>query len=122
MESVDIQEAELVTRSVARWGSAAAAIIFGVAFATDKTLSWDIASGQAVQIGMIVAIFAGYTLAWTKKYEALGSLIALAAIIGIYARGAHRSHRTKSNLPGGWSSCIVPFAGDYAAPLPTSPG
>jgi len=79
---------ERVTRSIARWGSAAAAIIFGTAFVTDNRLSWDVVSGPPDQIGLIVtllAIFAGYALAWTKRFEVLGSTIALVSIIAVYA-------------------------------------
>jgi hypothetical protein len=84
MNATTIHEAESVTRSIARWGSAAAAIIFGIAFVTDKKLSWDIASGQGVQIALVSAIFAGYALAWTKRFEVLGSVIALVSMIAVF--------------------------------------
>ena len=82
-----IQEAESVTRSIARWGSVAAAVIFGVAFATDQTLSWDTIAGQKIQIVLVLVMFGGYALAWTERYEVLGSAIAVLAIIGQYLRG-----------------------------------
>ena len=84
MNATAIHESEIVTRSIARWGSAAAFIIFGVAFVTDRALSWHIVSTQVVQIGLIVAIFAGYALALTKQTEALGSVIALLCTIAAY--------------------------------------
>jgi len=79
---------EPMTRSIARWGSAAATIVFGTAFVTDKTLSWDFVSGSPVQIGLIVtlfAIFVGYALAWTKRFEVLGSAIAIVSMTAVYA-------------------------------------
>jgi hypothetical protein len=84
MNATTIHEAESVTRSIARWGSAAAVIIFGVAFVTDKMLTWDIVSGQAVQIALISATFAGYALAWTTRFEVLGSVIALVSMIAVF--------------------------------------
>ena len=84
MDATTIYESETVTRSIARWGSAVAAIMFGVAFVTDGALSWHIVSSQAVQIGLIVAIFAGYALALTKRFEALGSVLVLVCMIAVY--------------------------------------
>jgi hypothetical protein len=84
MNATTIYESETVTRSIARWGSAVAAIMFGLAFVTDKTLSWQIVSGQVVPIGLIVAMFAFYALAWTKRFEALGSVLALVCMIAVY--------------------------------------
>lgn len=84
MNATAIQETESVTRTIARWGSAVAAVVFGVAFITDKHLSLQIVSLQLVPIALIVAIFAGYALAWTKRYEAVGSVIALLSVIGAY--------------------------------------
>ena len=81
MNATIVLEAESVTRSIARWGSAAAAIIFGVGFVTDRALSWQIVSLQLLPIGFIVIMFAGYALAWTKRFEALGSVIALISTI-----------------------------------------
>jgi hypothetical protein len=84
MNATTIHESEIVTRSIARWGSAAAAIIFGVTFVTDRALSWHIISPQVVQIGLIVAMFAFYALAWTKRLEVLGCVIALVSMIAAY--------------------------------------
>ena len=78
---------EPVTRSTARWSSAAAAIIFCTAFITDERLSWNVVSGPPDQIGLMVTLFvlfAGYALAWTKRYEVLGSVIALVSMIAAY--------------------------------------
>ena len=87
MNTAYVEEAESVTRSIARWGSAAAAIVFGVAFATDRSLNWDFFSGQSAHIGLTVVIFAGYALALTKQFEVLGSAIARLAIVGLYLYG-----------------------------------
>jgi hypothetical protein len=84
MNATTIYESETVTRSIARWGSAAAAIMFALAFVTDEKLSWRIASSQAVPIGLIVAMFVFYTLAWTKRFEALGCVLALVSIIAVH--------------------------------------
>ena len=84
MNATAIYESETVTRSIARWGSAAAAIMFGVAFVTDRALSWHIVSSQVVQIGLIVAMFAFYALALTKRFETLGSALALVSMIAVY--------------------------------------
>ena len=83
MNEAQIQEAESVTRSIARWGSIVAAIIFAVAFVTDRRLSWELVAGQALQIALVVSIFVGYGLALTERFEVLGSVIALAAIVVI---------------------------------------
>jgi hypothetical protein len=84
MNATAIHESETVTRSIARWGSAVAAIMFGVAFVTDSALSWHFVTDQLVCIGLIVAIFSGYALALTKKFEALGSVIALVCTIAVH--------------------------------------
>ena len=78
-----VREAESVTRTIAKWGSAAAAIIFAIGFATDKMRSWEMVTAQSVEIALIVAIFAGYALAWTERFEILGSFIALVAVVAV---------------------------------------
>jgi hypothetical protein len=78
---------ESVSRIIAWWGSIVAAIMFGVAFIIDKEMSWDIVSSHAVHIGLIVSIFAifgGYALASSKRFELLGSVIAFASIFAVY--------------------------------------
>jgi hypothetical protein len=84
MNVTTIHEAESVTRSIARWGSAAAAIIFGLAFIVDPMLSREVVFAAAVPIGLTVAMFAGYALAWTRRFEVLGSVIALASMIAAH--------------------------------------
>lgn len=84
MTTATVREAETLTRSIARWGSLAAAIIFGVFFATDQTLTVEFVSTLLIQIALISLIFAGYALAWTRRYEVIGSVIALLAIVGVY--------------------------------------
>ena len=83
MKNDTVKEAELVTRNIARWGSLVAAIIFGVAFVTDERLSWEIVVGQADQIALMVAVFVGYALAWTQRFEALGSVIVVVAVVAL---------------------------------------
>ncbi len=84
MNAITIHESETVTRSIARWGSAAAAIIFGVAFVSDQPWAWYTFSVVALPTGLIVAMFAGYALACTKRYEVLGSVIAVVSMIAAY--------------------------------------
>lgn len=79
-----LTETELFTRSIARWGSVAAAVIFGAAFATDHTLDWSIVAGQYMHILLAFGIFAGYVLAWTKRFEVFGSVVALVSILAIF--------------------------------------
>jgi hypothetical protein len=84
MNAKTIHDSETVIRSIARWGSAVAAIVFSVAFLTDNCLSWYIVSEHANQIGLIVAMFAFYALALTKRFEALGSVMAFASMVAAY--------------------------------------
>jgi hypothetical protein len=58
-------------------------VIFGLAFVTDENLSLHVASGQAIHIALVAAIFVGYALAWMERFEVLGSVIAIAAMIGV---------------------------------------
>ena len=74
---------ESMTRSIAQWCSAAVAITFGVVFVTDKTMSWDMVSNQ-IYVGLIVAMIFGYVLALTKRYEALGSVMATMSMSAVY--------------------------------------
>jgi hypothetical protein len=84
MYAAAIRETELVSRTVAKWGSVAAVLVFGVAFVTDKTFYWQYISNQYVHIVLTLVIFAGYALAWTKRSEVLGSVIALAAMVALF--------------------------------------
>ena len=79
-----VRECETVTRAIALWGSAVAAIMFGLAFVTDVRLSYEIVSGQIVSIVLTLFVFLGYLLAWRQKYEATGSLIAVAGVAALY--------------------------------------
>ena len=83
MTTETIHEVETVTRSIARWGSLAAAIIFGVTFALDKTRTTEMIMDQATHIVLAAAIFVGYALAWSQKYEILGSVIALVSLVAL---------------------------------------
>ena len=84
MNAAAIRETELVSRTVAKWGSVAAALVFGVAFVTDKSLHWQFIPNQYVHIVLTLFIFAGYALAWTNRSEVLGSVIALASMITLF--------------------------------------
>lgn len=83
MNAATIRETETVTRSIARWGSLAAAVVLGVGFATDERLSWSVATSNLPTIGLMVVMFVGYAIAWTERFEVAGSLIAVAAMIAI---------------------------------------
>jgi hypothetical protein len=87
MNATVIRETEFVTRTIARWGSAAAALIFGVAFLTDHTVSWSMVTVQYAHVVLALAIFAGYALAWSKRFEVLGSVLAVAAIVALFIVG-----------------------------------
>ena len=87
MNTTAIRETEWVTRTIARWGSAAAALIFGVAFLTDRTATWEMITAQYPQILLVAAILAGYALAWAKRFEVLGSILAVVATGALYVFG-----------------------------------
>ena len=87
MNTTAIRETEFVTRTIARWGSAAAALIFGIAFLTDHTLHWGMITSQYVHIVLALAIFAGYAMAWSQRFEVLGSVLAVVAIGARYVVG-----------------------------------
>ena len=102
MNTTTIYESEIVTRSIARWGSAAAAIIFGLTFVTDRVLSWHVVSQQLIQIGLIVVMFAFYTLAWTKRFETLGSAFAILSMITAYVAYMVAFERVSNPPPSMW--------------------
>ena len=84
MSSTKIHKYELLSRVIARWGSVVAAVMFGIAFLTDKSLSYSIVSGQVFQILLVLAVFAGYLLAWKNKFEVFGSCLSIAAVGSYY--------------------------------------
>lgn len=90
MVNTPTKETEFTTRSIARWGSLAAALLFGIVFVADMftvttgKLRWELISNNAVQIALILAVFVGYALAWTVRYEVLGSAIAVLAIVVVF--------------------------------------
>lgn len=83
MNAETIRETETVTRSIARWGSVAAAVVLGIGFVTDEILNWTIATSNLPTISLVAVMFVGYAIAWTERFEVVGSLIALAAMIAI---------------------------------------
>ncbi|MGD9637099.1 MAG: hypothetical protein AB7G28_07590 [Pirellulales bacterium] len=84
MKAVAVQECESVARTVAIWGSIAAAFVFGIGFVSDSALSYYLVSGQAVQIALVLLIFLGYWLAWSTRFEVPGSALALAAVVAYW--------------------------------------
>lgn len=89
MNSLTLHQCEGVTRSIARWGSVVAAMLFGLAFVTDRTLSYGLFAGHIVQILLVLVVFAGYLLAWRDRFEALGSVLVLAAVGMFYGWNRH---------------------------------
>jgi hypothetical protein len=55
--------------------------MFGIAFLTDDMLSMHLVKGQAGQIAVILAIFAGYAMAITRRFELQGSVLALVSVV-----------------------------------------
>ena len=84
MKAVAVHEWESVARAIAIGGSIAAAVIFAVGFATDRALSYDLVSGQAWQIALVLVMFVGYWFAWSIRYEISGSIVALAAVAAFW--------------------------------------
>lgn len=89
-----ILEIENVSRTAAIWGSAAAAIIFGIGFATDTQL---LSSFYAFRVqgltktivfpyfGLLTVIFGSYLLAGKRAWELSGSVLAIIAVFALYA-------------------------------------
>jgi len=98
MNVAAIREAESVTRIIAKWGSVVAALIFGTAFVTDKALTWGLVTGQAAHIGLTLAIFLGYALAWTERFEVQGSLLAVVSMIGMALIGLSPGYESPSPI------------------------
>ncbi|TWU28473.1 hypothetical protein [Bythopirellula polymerisocia] len=84
MNTSSLSEFETVNRSVARWGSVAAAILFAVGFLTDPRLSANLVIAQWMQILLILLVFVGYLLAWKNRFELSGSILALFAMAGYW--------------------------------------
>jgi hypothetical protein len=78
------QEAELITRSVARWGSLTAAVLYGVVWATDKVQDPVLSLDLAVYTTATTLVFVGYALAWREPWEVIGSVLALVATVTAY--------------------------------------
>ncbi|QEG34762.1 hypothetical protein [Bythopirellula goksoeyrii] len=84
MNNSTITEIEKVNRSIARWGSVVAAILFAVGFLTDPRLSANLVIAEWEQIALILVVFVGYLLAWKNRFELTGSMIALCAMAGYW--------------------------------------
>ncbi len=79
-----VRPSELVTRRVAQWGSLAAALLFGLAYAMERDHDIFVTSYLATYTGLVVATFVGYAIAWLPRYEVIGSVVALAASLAAY--------------------------------------
>ncbi|QDV74583.1 hypothetical protein [Botrimarina mediterranea] len=75
---------ELVTRRVAQWGSLAAALLFGLAYTMERDHDIFGTYYLATYTALVVATFVGYAIAWSPRYEVIGSVVALAASLGAY--------------------------------------
>lgn len=84
MRTTILNRAENLARSIARWGSVVAALVFGVGFVTDPALSWHVVSAQLLLIGLNAALFFGSALAWVQRSEVLGSVFAVFSTIAVY--------------------------------------
>ena len=80
--------------NVARWSSVIVALLVGYFFITDKWFwGWavnheryfaDLFLKHRFDSGLIVLAMIGYTLAWRRKFETLGSIVALISIATVY--------------------------------------
>jgi hypothetical protein len=75
---------ETFTRRVAQWGSLAAAALFATAYATEYNRNISESLDLFAYTACVVAIFAGYALAWAPRGEVVGSLIAIGATVVAY--------------------------------------
>ncbi|MCA9230603.1 MAG: hypothetical protein KDA57_08125 [Planctomycetales bacterium] len=85
MNTTTFRESESITRAIAKWGSVVAALMFGIAFVADRALSYRLVAEQAAQVGLILFVFAGYLIAWKKRFELVGSILALGAVGAFFA-------------------------------------
>ena len=93
MSAAKVHLLENLARTVAIWGSAVSAVIFGVAFATDGLLfySWyhslqlEMAFPRVLMFFVLLTVlFGAYMLAGQRKWELSGSLLALSTIAATY--------------------------------------
>lgn len=108
MSTAAIHECEVLARKVAIWSSLAAAVVFGVGFATDRALSYHLVIGQAEQIGLVLLVFAGYWFAWSTRFEAPGWCSRLGRHRGLLDMVPHaKSRQSAIDLPGGGSAGAI---------------
>lgn len=79
-----ITDSESFTRRLARWGSVAAAMLFALAFATERDHNVFESPDLFAYTACVVAVFVGYALAWSPRGELVGSLLAIVATVAAY--------------------------------------
>ena len=94
MNFLRMREIGDATRLAALCGSAIAALMFGISFATDKLFPYHIERfligqaeniGLAIFLGLVLAVFVSYLLAARKKFAIPGSMLAICSVGAIYA-------------------------------------
>lgn len=75
---------ETLTRTIARWGSLVAAVMLAVAYLLDVKHDPFLSFELGAFTTLMVTAMAGYALAWTERWEALGSVVAVVASLGAY--------------------------------------
>ncbi|MEN0109939.1 MAG: hypothetical protein AAF805_04380, partial [Planctomycetota bacterium] len=76
--------AEATTRWIAQAGSLVAAVMLGLAFWSDSQHHVGFGPDVIAFTALVALTMVGYALAWTRKWEAAGSVIALAGLLGAF--------------------------------------
>lgn len=76
--------AEVSTRRIAQVGSLVAAVLLGVAFWSDTQHEAGYGPQLVAFTGLVILMLVGYAMAWAPKWEAVGSVIALASVLGAF--------------------------------------
>ena len=93
MTALSFREIENASRISALYGSAIAALTFGIGFAAEKQLTYHVnrlvssqsgSLGLAVFLGLILAVFISYWFAARTKDPIPGSLLAIGFVAAIY--------------------------------------
>ena len=94
MTALNLSRFENLSRALAHSGSAIAALIFGICFATEKNFAYQtkrFLTGQDEDLGLpiflclLLAVFVGYVLAGKKQFVAIGSILTIGAVGAVYA-------------------------------------
>lgn len=116
------REAEVVSRRTAQWGSLAAAVLFGVAYLTDKPNPFYTDPALYAFTAFVVLAFVGYAVAWWPRWETLGSLVALLSTIGaLYAAYVAAVHHWSPALLGLAAPAVLHLAAVVFHRVPTKP-